>query len=127
MDQYEHIVLNRYQFKDQLLSTSLDSGSPINILLKAVVLLIDPKLPWSCKTVSYFLQQNIHQIFREVVISGKVHYSLSLIFASSGKMGKHIMFISLFDFINNNCNFFLNVYEVADVLNMGWSIILLKH
>ncbi|KAL8244543.1 hypothetical protein R6Q59_010801 [Mikania micrantha] len=62
---------NRYQFKDQLLSTSLDSGSPINILLKAVVLLIDPKLPWSCKTVSYFLQQNIHQIFREVVISGK--------------------------------------------------------
>ncbi|KAI3821618.1 hypothetical protein L1987_09187 [Smallanthus sonchifolius] len=73
---------NRYQFKDQLLSTSLDSGSSINILLKAAVLLIDPKLPWSCKTVSYLLQQNIYRIFREVVFTGKECLK------SEGRVGK---------------------------------------
>ncbi|KAL8256250.1 hypothetical protein R6Q59_031317 [Mikania micrantha] len=60
---------NRIQFKDELLLTSLDS--PINMLLKAAVMLIDPKLPWSCKIVSYLLKQNIYWIFREVAITGK--------------------------------------------------------
>ncbi|XP_024984988.1 E3 ubiquitin-protein ligase UPL6 isoform X4 [Cynara cardunculus var. scolymus] len=62
---------NRYQLKDQLLSTSLDSGTSTIILLKAAALLIDPKLPWSCKIVSYLMQQNIYRIFREIVITGK--------------------------------------------------------
>ncbi|XP_076935775.1 E3 ubiquitin-protein ligase UPL6-like isoform X2 [Bidens hawaiensis] len=65
---------NRYQFKDELLPTSSDSGSPINILLKAVAMLIDPKLPWPCKIVSYLLQKNIYCIFRELVITGKESY-----------------------------------------------------
>ncbi|MFS8006350.1 hypothetical protein Hanom_Chr14g01248171 [Helianthus anomalus] len=59
-------------FKDELLSTSLDSGSSINIMLKATAMLIDSKLPWSCKIVSYLLQQNVYRIFQEVVITGKV-------------------------------------------------------
>ncbi|KAI3687053.1 hypothetical protein L1987_80743 [Smallanthus sonchifolius] len=50
---------NRYQFKDQLLSTSLDSGSSINILLKAAVLLIDPKLPWSCRVGKVSLMETL--------------------------------------------------------------------
>ncbi|KAM0043757.1 putative ubiquitin-protein ligase E3B/C [Helianthus debilis subsp. tardiflorus] len=73
---------NRYQFKDELLSTSLDSGSSINILLKAAAMLIDPKLPWSCKIVSYLLQQNVYRIFREVVITGKERLN------SEGRVGK---------------------------------------
>ncbi|CAH1453191.1 unnamed protein product [Lactuca virosa] len=62
---------NRHQLKDQLLSTSLDSNTPTSILLKAAALLIDPKLPWSCKIASYLLQQNIYKIFREIVITGR--------------------------------------------------------
>ncbi|GJR37050.1 E3 ubiquitin protein ligase UPL6 [Tanacetum coccineum] len=62
---------NRYQFKDQLLSTSLESGTSTNILLKAAALLIDTKLPWSCKIVSYLIKQKIFKIFREIVITGK--------------------------------------------------------
>ncbi|MFS7962547.1 hypothetical protein Hanom_Chr08g00727941 [Helianthus anomalus] len=73
---------NRYQFKDELLSTSLDSGSSLNILLKAAALLIDPKLPWSCKIVSYLLQQNVYRIFRDVVITGKERLN------SEGRVGK---------------------------------------
>ncbi|XP_076944052.1 E3 ubiquitin-protein ligase UPL6-like [Bidens hawaiensis] len=73
---------NRYQFKDELLTTSLDSGSPINILLKAAAMLIDPKLPWSCKIVSYLLQKNIYCISRELIITGKVSYK------SEGRVGK---------------------------------------
>ncbi|XP_076930594.1 E3 ubiquitin-protein ligase UPL6-like [Bidens hawaiensis] len=73
---------NRYQFKDELLPTSLDSGSPINILLKAAAMLIDPKLPWSCKIVSYLLQKNIYCIFRELVITGKESYK------SEGRVGE---------------------------------------
>ncbi|KAK9075671.1 hypothetical protein SSX86_003997 [Deinandra increscens subsp. villosa] len=73
---------NRYRFKDELLSTSLDSSSSINILLKAAVKLIDPKLPWSCKIVGYLLQQNVYRIFREVVITGKECLK------SEGRVGK---------------------------------------
>nr|KAJ0213453.1 hypothetical protein LSAT_V11C400195180 [Lactuca sativa] len=61
----------RHQLKDQLLSTYLDSNTPKSILLKAAALLIDPKLPWSCKIASYLLQQNIYKIFREIVITGR--------------------------------------------------------
>lgn len=78
----EAVHHNRYKFKDQLLSTSLDSGSSINILLKATTLLIDPKLSWSCKIVSYLLQQNIYRIFREIVIAGKENLK------SEGHVGK---------------------------------------
>lgn len=64
---------NRYQLKDQLLSTSLDSSTPTTttILLKAASLLIDPKLPWSCKIATYLLQQNIYKIFRDIIITGR--------------------------------------------------------
>lgn len=67
----EAVHHNRSQFKDQLLLTSLDSITSTNILLKAAALLIEPKLPWSCKIVGYLLQQNIFKIFREIVITGK--------------------------------------------------------
>nr|XP_043633953.1 E3 ubiquitin-protein ligase UPL6 isoform X2 [Erigeron canadensis] len=64
---------NRYQFKGQLLSTSLDLNAPTNILLKAAKLLMD-QLPWGCKVVGYLLQQNIYRIFREIIVTGKMYF-----------------------------------------------------
>jgi len=49
-----------------------DSSLTATLLLEAVVLLIDPKLPWACKVVGYLLQRNAFALFREIVLTGKV-------------------------------------------------------
>ncbi|KAJ6322258.1 hypothetical protein OIU77_012184 [Salix suchowensis] len=67
------IYQNRKQLKDQLLIMPRDSSITATILLEAVVLLIDPKLPWACKVVGYLLQRNVFALFREIVLTGKVH------------------------------------------------------
>ncbi|KAJ6432119.1 hypothetical protein OIU84_019387 [Salix udensis] len=59
------------QLKDQLVTVSRDSSLPATLLLEAVVLLIDPKLPWACKVVGYLLQRNAFALFREIVLTGK--------------------------------------------------------
>lgn len=58
--------------KDQLLMTPWESSEPAVVLLEVVVLLIDQKLPWACKIVSYLLQRNAFTLFREIVLVGKV-------------------------------------------------------
>lgn len=41
-------------------------------LLEVLVLLIDPKLPWSCKIVEYLIQNNAVGLLREIILTGKV-------------------------------------------------------
>ncbi|KAJ6718486.1 UBIQUITIN-PROTEIN LIGASE E3C [Salix purpurea] len=65
------IYQNRKQLKDQLVTVSRDSSLTATLLLEAVVLLIDPKLPWACKVVGYLLQKNAFALFREIVLTGK--------------------------------------------------------
>ncbi|KAG4942304.1 hypothetical protein JHK82_046507 [Glycine max] len=40
-------------------------------LLEVLVLLIDPKLPWSCNLVQYLIQNNGVGLLREIVLTGK--------------------------------------------------------
>ncbi|KAI9194675.1 hypothetical protein LWI28_008103 [Acer negundo] len=74
---------NRNYLKDQLLVTPEESSESTTLLLEAVVLLIDPKLPWVCKIVSYFLQRNAFTLLRELVLTGKESTKIS---SSIGKV-----------------------------------------
>ncbi|CAN1806313.1 E3 ubiquitin-protein ligase UPL6 [Linum perenne] len=62
---------NRSSFRDQLLVPKTESNEQATIVLEAVATLIDPKLPWACKTVSYLLQRNVFALFRDIVLIGK--------------------------------------------------------
>lgn len=48
------------------------TNMPTVLLLDAVVLLIDPKLPWACKTVRYLSERSTITLLREIVLTGKV-------------------------------------------------------
>ncbi|CAN0855178.1 E3 ubiquitin-protein ligase UPL6 [Linum grandiflorum] len=61
----------RSHFRNRLLLPELESDEQATIVLEAVASLIDPKLPWTCKTVSYMLQRNVFALFREIVLIGK--------------------------------------------------------
>ncbi|XP_030468851.1 E3 ubiquitin-protein ligase UPL6 [Syzygium oleosum] len=65
------VYKNRYKFRDQLITTSSESSQPITLLLEAVALLIDPRLPWVCKTVGYLLQGSVFAKSREIVLAGQ--------------------------------------------------------
>ena len=56
----------------QLFATPEESNTYTIVLLEAVVLLIDPKLPWVCKTVGYLLQKKAFSLFRDIILTGKV-------------------------------------------------------
>ncbi|XP_022760735.1 E3 ubiquitin-protein ligase UPL6-like isoform X2 [Durio zibethinus] len=62
---------NRNLLKDQLLMTPEESSASTTVLLQALVLLLDPKLPWACKTVGYLMQRNVFSLFREVILTVK--------------------------------------------------------
>ncbi|KAK7388042.1 hypothetical protein VNO78_22844 [Psophocarpus tetragonolobus] len=62
---------NRYQLKDQLLLTPEELDVPAIPLLEVLVLLVDPKLPWSCKIVEYLFQNNAVSLLREIILTGK--------------------------------------------------------
>ncbi|CAJ1963098.1 unnamed protein product [Sphenostylis stenocarpa] len=62
---------NRYQLKDQLLLTLKESTASAIPLLEVLVLLIDPKLPWSCKIVGCLSQNNAFSLLREIILTGK--------------------------------------------------------
>lgn len=40
--------------------------------MEAVSLLLDPKLPWVCKIVSYLHKENVFKLVREMVTTAKV-------------------------------------------------------
>lgn len=58
--------------KNQLLLTPEESNASAIPLLEVLVLLIDPKLPWSCKIVGYLSQNNAFGLLREIILTGKV-------------------------------------------------------
>ncbi|KAL2329912.1 hypothetical protein Fmac_017493 [Flemingia macrophylla] len=66
------ILLGRNQLKDQLLSTLKESNAPAIPLLEVLVLLIDPKLPWSCKIVGSVSQNNAFGLLREIILTAKL-------------------------------------------------------
>lgn len=65
------IYHHRNQLKDQLFMTSSESSTSTVLLLESVLMLIEPKLPWACKTVSFLLQRNIYFLFKEIILMGK--------------------------------------------------------
>ncbi|MBA0651830.1 hypothetical protein Goklo_019132 [Gossypium klotzschianum] len=73
---------NRNQLKDQLLMTGEEPSASTTILLQALVLILDPKLPWACKTVGYLLQRNVFSLFREVILTAKENIN------ANGSFGK---------------------------------------
>lgn len=70
---YYYITLrDRNQLKDQLLLTPNESSASAIPLLEVLVLLLDLKLPWSCKIVGYLSQNNGFGLLREIILMGKV-------------------------------------------------------
>ncbi|VVB00353.1 unnamed protein product [Arabis nemorensis] len=67
----EAIHQNRNRLSDQLLVTPEEANISTAILMEAMSLLLDPKLPWACKIVSYLQRRNIFKLFREIVITAK--------------------------------------------------------
>lgn len=65
------VHMNRNQLKDKCLMSSEKSSSSTILLLEAIVMLIDPKLPWVCKIVGYLLQQNAYTMLREIILTWK--------------------------------------------------------
>ncbi|KAL7220882.1 hypothetical protein ACSBR2_013714 [Camellia fascicularis] len=65
------VYKNRNQLKDQLFMTSDESSTSTILLLEAVAMLIDPRLPWSCKIAGYLFQRNTYTLLREIVLTGK--------------------------------------------------------
>lgn len=70
------VRLDRYQLKDQLLLTSKESNASAIQLLEVLVLLVDPKLPWSCNMVGYLFQNNAFALLREIILTAKVTFYL---------------------------------------------------
>ena len=77
-------LLTRNQLKDQqLLLTPKESNASAIPLLEIIVRLIDLKLPWSCKIVGYFSQNNGFVLLRQIILTGKVTKYFFLFFISS--------------------------------------------
>ncbi|CAN6726655.1 unnamed protein product [Malus baccata var. baccata] len=62
---------NRNQLKDQLFAAPEEPTMSTTLLLEALILLIDPKLPWACETVGYLLQRKAFVLYREIIFTGK--------------------------------------------------------
>ncbi|CAN6991148.1 unnamed protein product [Brassica rapa subsp. trilocularis] len=62
---------SRDRLRDQLLVTPEESTISTAILMDAMSLLLDPKLPWVCKIVSYLQKRNIFKLVREIVTTAK--------------------------------------------------------
>ncbi|KAH6757940.1 ubiquitin protein ligase 6 [Perilla frutescens var. hirtella] len=65
------IYENRDHLKGQLFSAPEKSNQSANVLLEAVILLIDPRLPWACNIVCYLSERNMYSMFRDIVLLGK--------------------------------------------------------
>ncbi|KAH0927084.1 hypothetical protein HID58_019340 [Brassica napus] len=62
---------SRDRLRDQLLVTTEEASTSTAILMEAMSLVLDPKLPWVCKTVSYLQKRHIFQLVRDIVITAK--------------------------------------------------------
>ncbi|KAL0457533.1 UNVERIFIED_CONTAM: E3 ubiquitin-protein ligase UPL6 [Sesamum latifolium] len=70
------IYENRNQLKDQLFLAPEKFNRSANVLLEAIILLIDLKLPWACNTVCYLSQRNMYSMFREIILMGKFRWEI---------------------------------------------------
>lgn len=52
---------------------SKNSDTPAILLLEALQILIDNRLPWPGNTVSYLMERNIFSMFRNIVLTLKVN------------------------------------------------------
>ncbi|GFQ02234.1 E3 ubiquitin-protein ligase upl6 [Phtheirospermum japonicum] len=77
------IYENRNQLKDQLFLSPEKSNRSANVLLEAIILLIDARLPWACNTVCYLSQRNVYSMFREIILMGKKNFQGSTVVISS--------------------------------------------
>uniref|UniRef100_A0A1D1YSC8 HECT-type E3 ubiquitin transferase n=1 Tax=Anthurium amnicola TaxID=1678845 RepID=A0A1D1YSC8_9ARAE len=64
---------NRDQLKHQFLMQPTSSRMPISILLEAIVVLLNPELPWSCKVVHYITSRRGLSLLRDVLLVGVHH------------------------------------------------------
>ncbi|KAE8647025.1 E3 ubiquitin-protein ligase UPL6-like [Cucumis sativus] len=62
---------NRNQLRNQLLAAPVNSNTPATLLLDTIVFLLQPKLPWVCKIVGYFLERNAYPLMRDITLTGK--------------------------------------------------------
>ncbi|PKI75333.1 hypothetical protein CRG98_004269, partial [Punica granatum] len=62
------VCKNRDKLRKQPSLLFSGSSQPMVLLLEAAALLIEPNLPWVCKTVGYLLQRNILADFREIIL-----------------------------------------------------------
>ncbi|KAK4770469.1 hypothetical protein SAY87_031001 [Trapa incisa] len=62
------VYKNRYKFKNQHNASFRECNQQMVLLLDTAASLIEPNLPWVCKTVEYLLQRNIFANFREIVL-----------------------------------------------------------
>ncbi|CAH8366671.1 unnamed protein product [Eruca vesicaria subsp. sativa] len=67
----EAIHYNRERLRDQLLVTTEEASISTAILMDAMSLLLDPKLPWVCKIVSHLQKRNIFKLVKEIVTTAK--------------------------------------------------------
>ncbi|KAJ0238427.1 E3 ubiquitin-protein ligase UPL6 [Hirschfeldia incana] len=67
----EAVHQNRERLKDQLLVTPEEPTISTAILMDAMSLLLDSKLPWVCKIVSHLQKRNIFKLVREIVTTAK--------------------------------------------------------
>ncbi|KAF8095457.1 hypothetical protein N665_0332s0039 [Sinapis alba] len=67
----EAIHQNRDLLRDQLLVTPEEATISTAILMDAMSLLLDPKLPWVCKIFSYLQKRKIFKLVREIVTTAK--------------------------------------------------------
>ncbi|XP_020205693.1 E3 ubiquitin-protein ligase UPL6 [Cajanus cajan] len=81
---------NRNQLKDQLLLTTKESNASAIPLLEVLVLLIDPKLPWSCRIVGSVSQNNAFGLLREIILTGKDNAE-NCIYSEKGSSLEHVL------------------------------------
>ncbi|CAI0467572.1 unnamed protein product [Linum tenue] len=93
---------NRSRFRQQLLVPDAESVMQSTVLLEAVAALIDPKLPWACKTVSYICHRNVFALFREIVLAERENVKTS---SSTGKQSgvEHILGFMISHTGQNSC------------------------
>ncbi|KAF6175464.1 hypothetical protein GIB67_021954 [Kingdonia uniflora] len=93
---------NRNRLKDQLLMSSDFSNMPIVVLLEGVIILTDPELPWSCKTVGYLSQRHIMALLRDIVHTGMQNLKIRNAGARKSSL-EHILTLMISHVGRNQC------------------------
>ncbi|KAL8161899.1 hypothetical protein V2J09_013388 [Rumex salicifolius] len=87
------INTNRITSKEELFLKPQHSDSPTVVLLEAVKILIDPELPWACKTVGHLINKNMFSLLREIVLSGKG--SMGAQTSAGGSSLEHVLALTI--------------------------------